>query len=321
MREPADVIDAQACGWVSRFDRGLSKDEQAALSAWLAADSRHCGAFARARAVWRDLDRAQVFHIAEELRQAPSATERRHKLPGRWAAAAALLLVSVAAIAGWYLYPRDAVSTAAGEVRQFPLPDGSRVVLDARSRIRVQFEPATRLVRLESGQALFEVAKDATRPFIVVAGEYRVRAVGTAFLVSVESASQAQVTVTKGTVQVWSDTEPTPRQLSAGGHVELDRGKIRPSEELTPKEVQRLVDWRSGLLDLTGKSLAQAIAELNRYNRLHIEVADPQLGSEPLVGEVGDSDPEAFADAAAAMLGAHVRRDGDRLILDRGAKK
>ena len=261
------------------------------------------------------------FILPRSCARLPARPKARRKFPGKWAAAAALLLIGVAATTGWYLYPRNAVSTAAGEVRQLPLPDGSRVVLDARSRISVQYEPATRLVRLESGQALFEVAKDATRPFIVVAGEYRVRAVGTAFLVSVENASQAQVTVTKGTVQVWSETEPTPRQLSAGGHVELDRGKVRPSEELTPKEVQRLVDWRSGLLDLTGKSLAQAIAELNRYNRLHIEVADPQLGSEPLVGEVGDSDPESFAEAAAAMLGAHVRRDGDRLILDRGTKK
>ena len=213
MRERADVIDAQACEWVSRFDRGLSTDEQAALSAWLAVDSRHCGAFARAQAVWRDLDRAQVFHIAEELRQAPSAAERQPQAPREVGCGGCAATHRRCGYHRLVSYPRNAVSTAAGEVRQLPLPDGSRVVLDARSRISVQFEPATRLVRLESGQALFEVAKDATRPFIVVAGEYRVRAVGTAFLVSVESASQAQVTVTKGTVQVWSEYGTHPEAV------------------------------------------------------------------------------------------------------------
>jgi transmembrane sensor len=321
MREPADIIDSQASGWVSRLDRGLSTEEEATLSTWLAADSRHCGAFARAQAIWRDLDRAQVFKIAEELRHAPSrAAREQNNRPRRWVAAA-VLFVSMAGVAGWYSYPRNAVSTAAGEVRQWPLSDGSRVVLDARSRITIQFEPATRLVRLESGQALFEVAKDAARPFIVVAGPYHVRAVGTAFLVNIESASQAEVTVTKGTVQIWSESDATPRSLSAGGHVALANGKIAPSEELTHEQLERLIDWRSGVLNLTGKTLAQAVAELNRYNQLHVAVDDTNLASEPLIGQVSDSDPEAFAQAAASMLGAHVRRDGDRLILERGGKK
>jgi transmembrane sensor len=326
MRESADVIEERACGWVSRVDRGLDTQEQTALSAWLAADSRHSGAFARAQAMWRDLDRAQVFQIAEDLRRDPetaiasrSSLAEHRKVAVRWAAAALVLVT--AGLGGWYLYPRNALSTEPGEVRQVPLPDGSRVVLDAGSRIKVEFEPSTRLIKLESGQALFEVAKDTARPFIVDAAQYHVRAVGTAFLVRIESASQAQVTVTKGTVEVWSDSDPHRRRLTAGGHVELDRGTMKAPEELTPKEVERLTDWRSGLIDLTGKTLAQAVSEMNRYNGIQLEVLDPRLASETLLGTVSDSDPEAFAEATAAMLDAQVRRDGNRLILERVAKK
>jgi transmembrane sensor len=320
MRETADTIEAQASSWVSRIDRGLVAHEEASLSAWLSMDSRHVGALARARAVWQDLDRAQVFRIADEQQRAATDQTKRPRVahPRRVAAAIVLLMMG---IAGWLWYPRDEVSTAAGEVRQIPLSDGSRVTLDTRTRIEVEFAPSARLIKLESGQALFEVAKDTRRPFIVLAGQFHVRAVGTAFLVSRNGASDAEVTVTKGTVEIWSDADPIARPLSAGGHSSLAGGKIAPPEILTPKELERLIGWRSGMLDLTGKTLAQAATEFNRYSTLRIEIADPQLASETLVGEVSSSDPGAFVEAAAAMLGARVRRDGDRLILDRESKK
>jgi len=72
-----------------------------------------------------------------------------------------------------------------GEIRQVPLADGSRLTLDERSRVSVQYETATRRVRLEFGEVLFEVAKDPKRPFVVQAGNIRVRAVGTPRLLSI----------------------------------------------------------------------------------------------------------------------------------------
>jgi transmembrane sensor len=317
MRETADAIDLQASSWLSRIDRGLDPNEEAALSEWLSADSRHRGALARARAVWRDLDRAQVFRIADEQRRAPAAQSSPRAARLRWGAAVLLVI----GIAGWFWYPRHEVSTAPGEVRQIPLSDGSRVTLDAHSRIDVEFAASARLIKLESGQALFEVAKDTLRPFIVLAGQFHVRAVGTAFLVSRDGPSEVEVTVTKGTVEVWSDAEPTARSLSAGGHTSVAGGKIAPPKVLTSKQLERLTDWRSGILDLTGKTLAQAAQEFNRYSSLRIAIADPQLASETLVGEVSSSDPAAFAGGVAAMLGARVRRDGDRLILEREPRK
>jgi transmembrane sensor len=320
VRETADTIDAQASSWVSRIDRGLVAHEEASLSEWLSIDSRHVGALARARAVWRDLDRAQVFRIADAQRRTSADERKRPRIAHpKWVAAAIMLLAM--GVAGWLWYPRHQVSTAAGEVRQIPLSDGSRVTLDARTRIDVEFAPSARLIKLESGQALFEVAKDNRRPFVVLAGQYHVRAVGTAFLVSRNGASDAEVTVTKGTVEIWSDADPIAQSVSVGGHSSLACGKIAPAEILTPKQLERLIGWRSGMLDLTGKTLAQAANEFNRYSNLRIEIADPQLASETLVGEVSSSDPGAFAEAAAAMLGARVRRDGDRLILDRESKK
>src|ERR1700734_1105861 len=94
MREPADTIDAQASSWVSRIDRGLVAHEEASLSAWLSMDSRHVGALARARAVWQDLDRAQVFRIADEQQRTAADEIKRPRVAHlRWVAAAVVLLV------------------------------------------------------------------------------------------------------------------------------------------------------------------------------------------------------------------------------------
>jgi transmembrane sensor len=182
----------------------------------------------------------------------------------------------------------------------------------------VEFAASNRLVRLESGEALFEVAKDPTRPFVVQAGKIHVRAVGTAFLVRRRSDFDVEVIVTKGAVDVWSDADTPNRasRLSAGSRAYFDGNKIAPVQTLTAQQIEQAVDWKSGIVDLDGRTLGEAAAEINRYNRLRIEIPDTHLAAQTLVGNVSSSDPVAFADAAAAMFGAHVRREGDQLILE-----
>jgi len=318
VRESAATIDAEAASWVIRLDRGLTGVEQADLDKWLIADGRRSGALARAQAAWLHADRAQAFRAATELR-APPAEGRRHAM--RWAAAAAGIASLAMSFMGWQAYTRTHLATATGEIRKDSLADGSYVTLDTRSRISVQFEPKTRIVRLESGEALFEVAKDSTRPFVVQAGDVRVRAIGTAFVVRRNSDNEVEVTVTKGTVSVWRETKSPERstRLIAGDRAIVTPQKVDPPVELTDPELARAVAWKSGIIDLNGRTLRDAAAEFNRYNRQTVVIADAKLAGQRVVGRFQATDPLAFASAAAAMLDAHVRTDGGRLILEGGA--
>jgi len=319
MRETAEAIDIEATNWVSRMDRGLTHSEEATLATWLSGDTRRRGAFTRAQAVWGDLDRAQVFRIADDARRVPERPRARRTRRGVYAAAALVLIT--AGVAAWVGYDRNRVSTIVGEIRQVPLADGSRVTLDTRSLIEVDFAASNRLVRLESGEALFEVAKDPTRPFVVQAGKILVRAVGTVFLVRRLDDSDIEVTVTKGAVDVWSEgnSPRTATRLAAGSRTSFDGNQIAPAQKLTVQEIEHAVDWKSGMVDLDGRTLGEAAAEINRYNRLRIEIPDAHLAARTLVGNVSSSDPVAFADAAAAMFGARVRLESNRLILDSAA--
>lgn len=315
MQENTDSIDSAASEWVAKIDRGLNGDEELALERWLAADRSCREALERAQAVWKNLDRAQVFRIADELRRAPRETASRR---AKAAAYCAALVTVLACMGTWFSYSRTHVSTTVGEIRQVPLNDGSRVTLDTGSRIAVEYEAQTRIVRLESGEALFEVAKDPKRPFVVQAGNVRVRAVGTAFLVRRRSDADVDVTVTKGTVEVWNATRPPEAalRLKAGSATSLSGETIAPPKDLTVIQIERAIDWKSGIVDLNGRTLADASAEINRYNTRHVVIPDPHLAAQTLIGHVSASDPVAFAEAAAAMFDARVRSDGENLILE-----
>ena len=184
----------------------------------------------------------------------------------------------------------------------------------------MHYESATRLVSLDAGEALFEVAKNPGRPFIVQAGNVRVRAVGTAFVVDRRSTSSVDVIVTHGTVDVWRETSSPEPAVRVAAHKRLlsTPSQAAQPEDLTPDQLARAVAWQSGFIDLNGRTIAEAAAEFNRYNARTIVIRDPALASQTVVGQFQTTDPVAFVTAAAAMLDAHVRSDGDRLILESG---
>jgi transmembrane sensor len=322
VRDTAEAVDTAASVWVARIDRGLSGEEQAALNEWLSLNVRHRGAMMRAQAVWQGLDRAEVFGIADKVRRTPaSAPIRRHSIK-RTAAVVAVAAAVALITAGFVLRLNSGkidVSTALGEIRQLPLSDGSRVTLDTQSKIAVEFSSSGRIVQLDAGEALFEVVKDPKRPFLVRAGGMRVRAVGTGFLVRRQSGQeQVEIIVTKGIVDVWSEgaTPGNAMRLAAGSRTSLIGARLASPVTLSVAEIVRETAWKSGLIDLDGRTLGEAIAEMNRYNARRIEVPDERLARQMLAGQVSSSDPAAFANAAATMFGVHVRSESDRLILE-----
>jgi transmembrane sensor len=317
LRETARAIDSRASDWVVRIDRGLTQGERRALENWLESDERHQGALARAQAFWVDAERARVFR--RHGRPRDSLARKLRPTPLGWLAAACVVLGVATALYGLSRYTRTDIAAATDQIVHVQLGDGSRVTLQKGSRVSVEYRLLKRLVRLESGDALFEVAKNSYRPFIVEAGDVRVRAVGTAFDVDRWSDSTVDVLVTKGTVDVWrrSKSSDAPLRLVAG-----NRLHITPQGMGTPTEAQ-FADAPSApvdtpVIEFNGLTLGQAAAEFNRHNRQTVVITDPGIAAQPVVGRFQASDPAAFVTAAAAMLDAHVRRDDERLILEAG---
>lgn len=313
------AIDAAAAAWVVKMDRDLTPTEAQRLEQWLASDARCEVALERARATWEYAERCRVLPSIGLL---PATTKRpRVSQAKAWALAASLLLGAVILFYGWRDYANNHLATALGEIRRSPLSDGSLVTLDTRSRVSVHYEAETRLTRLETGEALFEVAKNKQRPFVVQAGNVRVRAVGTAFLVRRRPDGEVEVVVTEGVVDVWRDVgspEPAVR-VPAGMRELVTAEEVSKPATMSSGEVARALAWTTGIIDLNGRTLGEAASEFNRYNRQSIVVADKSLAAKTLIGRFGANDPQAFVNAAAAMLGAHVRGDETQLILEPGS--
>ncbi len=213
-----------------------------------------------------------------------------------------------------FLNGRD-YRTAVGEVRRLPLKDGSVAAINTASVLQVSLAPKRRLVRLDQGEAWFQVAKDPDRPFVVEAGRVRVQAVGTAFSVR-RRASGADVLVTEGVVEAWVDgAEGASVRLKAGDKAFVaDNAAIREAVSL-PSEIDRTLAWREGKIDLAGETLGEAVAEFNRYNDRKLVVTDPAMAGQRLYGVFHMDDPEAFAHAVQASLGAEISTTDDQIVI------
>lgn len=310
-QETAEDIDAAAMAWVARLDREASNPaSQRELEVWLNGDTRRQGAFLRAQAIWSKLDRAALTS-AVLGGPVPGAITRRVAVGATVAAGA------VAAGGGglWIMLGDRPVETMIGEVRQVPLADGSNIALNTASRLHVHLLRSARNLRLDAGEAWFQVERDPTRPFVVEAGQARVRVIGTAFSVR-RFGNGAEVSVSEGVVQAWVvGREPEAVRLEAGDKVVLAEAQ-RPARMATSlAEIDRRLAWRGGKIDLAGETLAEAASEFNRYNTRTITLADSQIANRRFFGLFRMNDPEGFARAVHEALGAPVILSENRIII------
>jgi transmembrane sensor len=309
------TIEERAAAWAVRLDRGsLSPAEQRELDAWTAADPRHKGALIRARAQWADLDRIAALSPSGMPPFAGTKPEKNYAATRRAFAASIACLAVLGAAGVWFTSERgDVYASELGEVRRVTLDDGSQMLLNTQSKAIVEFSDGMRRVRLEYGEAVFDVAHDKTRPFVVTTSDVTVTAVGTEFAVRVKNAGVA-VTVTEGVVEVKRQhnalREPAQR-VEANRRAEIVAAEPTMIAALDPAAAKRGLAWRDGMLSFDGDTAAAAITEINRYNRRKVVLDDAALGSKPIVGYFRTSDVDGFARALAAAFDGQVRKDDD----------
>lgn len=340
--------DLQAAYWLARLQgRRLTPVERAEFDRWLDADPAHAVAFARAEFTW---DRAQRLKALPESALGTAVRQEDVSLGGHfsrvralsgWLAAAMVACVMIGG-ATWFLAgQRDVYMTEFGERRTLTLEDGSRVSLNTETRITASFDDGARTIRLERGEAMFEVAHDPRRPFVVQASDTEVQAMGTAFNVRLRSEA-IEVTVTEGRVRLKSidalqarssggtvhrpddsrrggSETPGARRgevmLSAGSAAVAAAGVIEPVQ-LAEEVARRRIAWRDGVVELQGETLAQAVDEFNRYRKAEIVIVDPAVASLRVGGRFGTDEADKFVDALVAQFSIRtIEGDAGRIYL------
>lgn len=307
-------IDAEAAAWLARLEGEPDPHVCPALDAWLAEDPAHASAFARANEVWAILPRAARYGEEEA---------RMHRTTGSGMRLRPLLALAASLVLGlgvlwWSLGGPDRYSTSPGEQQVATLRDGSRIALNTDSRVGVQFDQSRRHIRLDRGEAMFEVAHDADRPFVVIAGDTRIEALGTVFIVR-RTREEVIVTLIKGEVAVSRSEQGAPGAPDAAM-------VLRPGERLTEPQagparieaasVEAATAWRRGQTVFEDTPLGAAVTELNRYGGPAIVIQDPRVAALPISGVFTTNAPD-FAEAVAELHGLSVERREHALHLGR----
>ncbi|MFT3906405.1 MAG: FecR domain-containing protein [Steroidobacteraceae bacterium] len=354
-------IYEEASDWIVRHrETALDERERREFDRWLRRSPQHVCAYLEMSSMWEDLSALgddwnpvagdlikkarsedNVTPISVSAAAAASAPvvaspARRdgnadsgpgHRRAGMfYALAASMLLASICM--GWFYSQRGIYETGIGEQRSLTLADGSMAELNARSRIKVRYSDSGRYIDLLEGQALFRVAKNKRRPFIVRTGDTQVRAVGTSFDVN-RTGSGTVVTVLEGRIAVHAIQHPivpavvAERGVSAridgtsigagaeaggGGYsstsginAEANEILIAAGEQIvvTPEQivaprvtnVAAATAWTQHNLVFDAAPLAQVVEEFNRYNSRRLVIEDAELADLHVSGVFSSVDP------------------------------
>jgi transmembrane sensor len=336
---PSAADCAEAAAWIAKI-HGQERTPQLeqGLRRWLNESAAHRAAFEMANDIWTSAERlpkpaAPILAIRSPLR------------PRLLVLATAATVLIAAAVAFFRMYA-PGIATTIGEQRTLALEDGTRVYLNTDTQVIQHYDKHARRIELKKGEALFEVAKSPNWPFIVIAGDREVRALGTAFVVRRDS-DQFAVTLVEGKVTVSPAAgdaaleHDAPRQLTTrdtSSPVSREAPASPPAEAavtLTPGQrltfadaagadaaprldtppLERITAWQRGQVILDHTPLADAVAEMNRYSTTRIEIEQPQTADALITGVFRIGDSAEFASAVAETYDLRVTHVAGKIVI------
>lgn len=313
-------IEERAAAFLLKRDSGAwSAQDQAQLTDWFDAATVHRVAYLRLEAGWEEANRLKALGAGFPRGQVPSVralegTVRpagRRRFPRLLAAAASVLVICAALLYASGLFSGQRYSSPVGGLTSVPLKDGSNVTLNTASKIRVRVTGRERRIDLNQGEAFFDVAKDPLRPFVVYAADHRITAVGTKFSVRRDGDS-VRVIVTEGLVRL-EDASGTS-MLGAGTLARAAAGDVAIREE-SPAQAEDALSWRVGYVVFHETTLADAVAEFNRYNERPILIRDPAIAGLRLTGKFRSTHYETFVRLLEEAFNVRAEHSGEQIVL------
>jgi len=312
-----DKARAEAANWFARLNKqDVPAADMEAFRVWRKGPG-HKEAYDEVDAFWRRSaalksdPRIQEAMAAALKSDAPAKGRLRFTTRPVLGLGLALGLMVLLGAGAYKVFAPHSYSTSVGEQRSVRLADGSTMTLDTASQASVKITAKRRDIRLTKGQALFEVAHDAARPFVVSAGATSVTALGTRFEVRRELQG-ATVTLVRGAVEVREKAGQASRtwRLAPGQRVATASALARA----TAVDVASATSWTRGRLEFHDVPLRDAVAEFNRYERRRIQLAPGPWDSNRISGIFNVDDTQTFVDSVAELHDLKVSQSDNGVI-------
>lgn len=314
----AEAVWAEAADWLAERTSGDWSDEkQTALDAWLTESSGNLLAYWRLEATWERTDRLAALRVSPRAsaKQAPKSA----RLTIIKIAAAIVVVSGLVGLGSLYsARPTEKIfATAKGGHEIVTLADGSSIELNTNTELHLA-EGSARSVILDRGEAYFQIRHDASRPFVVVAGDHRITDLGTKFVVR-RDVSQLKVSLLEGSARVdgIGPRSDTASATLTPGDVAIATAETLAITKKPERQLNNDLAWRHGLLVFSNTTLGDVVAELNRYNATKLTVADGETAKIGIGGTFPANNSAAFVRVAHELLGLRVARRGNELVISR----
>lgn len=296
----------QADWWAVRLsDADVEDDDLAKFARWLEESQANRSAYEASARILAQSSGARAEKPAGII-QEKSLWPKRIT---RWSIAGGLAICLVFGILfvslnQFSLFPDETHVTDLGEQQLVALPDNSKIYLNTSSKLEVEYTDTIRFATLPAGEAFFDIASDAERPFVVQTEHSTIQVIGTKFNVRTENGRDT-VSVLEGSVQVKlqrrSETEEQviKHLLSAGEEVVYEPQGANVVRDYS--DVEKLSAWRFGRVEFDAVPLWEAVAEINRYRKKPIVVKDPELAGLPITGSFSIEGTEGFIAALRSI--------------------
>lgn len=316
-----DNLFREALRWHARMrDGGANDKTKREFERWLDRDRRHADAYAEAGRLWLALaqpTKTVASENREEIaRLVRTAWRRKSQRKGRVAIAGISFLALIIVGDWWRRGGFDDLQadyvTRAGASRHDVLADGSEITLNTDTSVAVDLQPNERRVRIFRGEAFFNVAGDAARPFVVTTADGATRAVGTAFNIRKRNEGTV-ISLVSGRVNVSTGGGASAvASLEAGEEVDLDRSQVG---RIRPFDADSVTAWRRGQVVFFQTPLGKVVEELNRYRWGRIVIVSDRLRSLPVTGVFDARRPAEAISIIETTLGVSAIRITDALVL------
>lgn len=347
-------IEDEASLWVVRVERGLNEEEKVAFKKWISTSKTHQDEFFSLVKFW---DETEVLSKLANVvpKEQISSNTGSEALSRRFFAVAASIIFLVCAIGfltfrNGFLFDGQQgelftalLHTEVGKQHIEYLPDNSILHMNTDTVVRVEYSSDFRIITLTKGELLIDVAHNAQRPLVVIAGKQAVKAVGTAFNVRVVDEDQIKVVITDGDVVVGeliradlpekkTSGAPTDEQVKNAfkqdsqktaltkGDMAIIKGRERHLKRLNKKELDMQVAWKSGHIIFSGEPLEFVVEEISRYSSVRFEFADDSLKTRKVAGIFQTGDIRGFIIALEENLDINATEVSDKVFSLRSRK-
>lgn len=312
-----DRLFEEATTWFFRLQSGdLSEFERHAYENWLSESPAHRQSMTEVEGLLNAMQTpSKNIRDREQATLVPHVRKRRLFSPA-FAKAASALMVCTALIL--YLQPallqnfQSDYYTATGEQREIVLADGSHVLLNTDTAIKVYLQGNRRKIELLRGEAFFEVVHNQSQPFVVNADHVNTKDIGTAFSVS-RLEDKVTVSVSEGVVETAIEPilEPVER-LTKGQSAIYEANKLINLQSINTE--QKLA-WRDGKLVFIQATLDEIALQINRYRPGKLLIADPKLKQRRLTAVFYLNRLDDAINTLHRNFGISVRRVTNYLVL------